>query len=475
MKVRYRILLGFATVVVTVFALLATWLKDELRIQPLKAMEETMVDTAHMLAAALESGSGDIRSRTGSFRDQFQRLPHHRFQAQVYELRKELVVMRVYVTDEKGIVVFDSDGGKEEGKDYSGWNDVSRTLKGVYGARATRSNPEDFYSSVFYVAAPIYDGANRIGVVSVGKSAISEKQFITAASSRLMLYFFMAGLAAVGLSFLIAAWITRPILRLARYADAVREGKRRPLPPMGSGELATLGQALEDMRTALEGRRYVEQYVHALTHEIKGPLSSIHGAAELLQEEMPPEDRKRFTENISRESERIRRMVDRLLELAMLENLSVLPDMEEVDLSELAADIAESAVIQARGRNVTLALKSGGPAIVRGDRCLLRQAMSNLVQNALEFTPEGGTVEISTLVTDQAVEFSVLDTGPGIPDYARERVFERFYSLPRPVTRAKSSGLGLTITREVSILHGGVATLENAPGGGACASIRLPR
>ncbi len=100
--------------------------------------------------------------------------------------------------------------------------------------------------------------------------------------------------------------------------------------------------------------------------------------------------------------------------------------------------------------------------------------MANLVQNAVEFSPRGGRVELRVRATDREVEFAVEDHGPGIPDYALGRVFERFYSLERPATGRKSTGLGLALVREIAHLHHGEVELVNRAVGGACATLRLP-
>ena len=110
----------------------------------------------------------------------------------------------------------------------------------------------------------------------------------------------------------------------------------------------------------------------------------------------------------------------------------------------------------------------------RGDRFLLVQALGNLVQNALEFAPAGGTVSISLTEGSGGFALGVEDTGPGVPEYALEKVFDRFYSLPRPGATRKSTGLGLALVREIAHLHGGDAALANRPDGGARATVWLP-
>lgn len=109
-----------------------------------------------------------------------------------------------------------------------------------------------------------------------------------------------------------------------------------------------------------------------------------------------------------------------------------------------------------------------------GDAFLLRQAVINLLENAIAFSPDGGTVQLRTQLEDGQVQLLVEDRGSGVPDYAIERVFERFYSLARPQTGQRSSGLGLPFVREVARLHGGDVRLRNRDGGGAIATLRLP-
>jgi two-component system sensor histidine kinase CreC len=136
-----------------------------------------------------------------------------------------------------------------------------------------------------------------------------------------------------------------------------------------------------------------------------------------------------------------------------------------------AADVVRSACA-ARGVNLTV--REGESVVVRGEAVLLREALVNLLQNALDFSPAGGVVALGWSVVDGRIIFQVQDNGPGVPDYALPRVFDRFYSLPRPGTERKSTGLGLALVREIAHLHGGEAGLANRPEGGARATLGLP-
>jgi len=230
------------------------------------------------------------------------------------------------------------------------------------------------------------------------------------------------------------------------------------------------------MRDALAGRNYVADYVQTMTHEVKGPLSAIRGAAELLQEPMADADRARFVANIARETQRIQELVDRMMELTALESRKSLDAAAPVALRALAAEVAASATptAQARGLVVDVLPGDDDPVVV-GDAFLLQRALANLVDNAIDFAPRGSRITIEVVAHARSCDLVVRDRGPGIPDFAEGKVFEKFYSLARPATAKKSTGLGLSFVKEIADLHRGRATLKNQPGGGAVATLSLPR
>jgi len=213
-----------------------------------------------------------------------------------------------------------------------------------------------------------------------------------------------------------------------------------------------------------------------LTHELKSPLSAIRGAAELLHEpSMPPADRTRFVANIERETTRIQELVDRMMELAALESRRGLERTAPVALQPLLEERVASAQAAGALRRISVHLEATTPASVDGDALLLHRAVGNLLDNAIDFSPEGGRIDVGLAVVNRRVDISVRDRGPGIPDYADDKVFEKFFSLARPHSQRKSTGLGLPFVREIAALHGGRITLRNADGGGAIAVLSLPR
>lgn len=473
MRLRLRVFLAIFALSVTGGTLFLRWVLDDLRSRYLEAVEENLVDTANLLASLLEatSPSPDSLVSPAAARG-LEAVRDRRFEARIYQLVKTSVDLRIYVTDSVGRVVFDTrPGGGDVGADYSRWHDVRRTLDGLYGARTTRRDPELETSSTLHVAAPVRRNGRIVGVVSVAKPSQSINLFLEMARPKIVIAALLAALGIVVAGWLTSLWLVRPIQRLSAHARAVRDGASPALPDLGASEVRELGQAFEEMRRAVEGRHYVEEYVHALTHELKSPLTAIQAASEILADDPPPETRQRFLHNIRTESVRMRDTVERLLELSSLEGRSVLRDAETIDLAAMARSLAEAFASVADPRRV--AIRVEGAATCRGEAFLVERAVRNLVANALDFSPDDAAVEIVLAQLESRASIEVSDRGPGIPDFARERVFERFYSLPRPGGGRKSSGLGLPFVREVARLHGGSIALAARDGGGTVARLSL--
>jgi len=472
LKIGLRIFLGYFLIVALAALLLAQVFVQQVKPGVRQAMEDTLVDTANLLAELATDDFLAGRIGDGAFARRVHALDGRDFGADIWGFDKRDSSYRVYVADADGTVVFDS-SGRDLGADYSRWNDVYLTLRGRYGARSSLADPDDPDSSVMHVAAPIRDGSGRIvGALTVAKPNRALQPFIERSQSVVLRW----GAVLMGVALLVgivaAWWLAHQLGRLRRYAHAVTAGERAG-PPRAAGEFGELGAALETMRGRLEGKQYVEQYVHSLTHEMKGPIAAIRGSAELLESPLPEADRHRFAGSIRTQTERLAQMIDKLLALAAVEHRQRIEQPERIGLEVLAREAAEACVAGLAQRPVELRLRIE-PATVQGDRFLLRQAIANLVDNAIDFAPDGSAVELAVRQTGGEAVVEVGDRGPGVPDYALPRVFERFYSLPRPAGGSRSSGLGLCFVAEVAALHGGRAGLANREGGGALARLALP-
>jgi len=479
LSIRNRIFFVFITAVVVGFTLLANWISNDVADRYSESFEEVMVDSVNLLAEIITTDINDGDLKLLQLDDAFARLKNRRFSAQVYELEKTSVDIRVYVTDAEGIVVYDSDH-IDVGEDYSNWRDVFRTLNGGYGARASKidgavsEQDPDKQLTVAYVAAPLFQNDKIIGVVTLAKPKTNIDRFVANAKANLFKAVIFTIILVLLLALMLYIWVSKPLHSLVEFADRLSRGERVSAPELGNNEIGHVGKAIERLYQALEDKQYVERYVESITHEIKSPLTAIHAAAELLADDLPEDVRKQFSDTIVKESQRLNDFANQLLQLASLEKCQQLDKSESLSLVELSESLIESQSLACDAKDIKLVTDFSVKGECCGDKLLVRQAMDNLFRNAIDFSPVGGTIRLEVIGQDDRVGFKVIDPGPGVPEFAMERIFDRFYSLPRPDTKQKSSGLGLNFAREVVALHGGELTLQNCHPG-TCATLSLPR
>jgi two-component system, OmpR family, sensor histidine kinase CreC len=474
MTARTRVFAGILIIYAVGVAVLMWRLLADIDPRYRESAEESLVETAHLMAGLVEQRSSAAGLDTAWLEPLFRDLYARRFQADIFGVKKESIELRTTVVDAQGIVLYDS-LGRHEGKDFSQWRDVRLALAGQYGARTSPDIDGDANTSVMVVAVPIRIGGQIAGAVSVAKPVLSFGQFIEAARRKTLIVGVTSVVAVLLLVVIVSAWLVRPFGLIGDYLRYVRQERNRSLPRLGRRALGTLSAAYDEMRDALSGRHYVADYVQTLTHELKSPLSAIRGAAELLREpSMPEADRQRFIANVGRETQRIQELVDRMMELTALERRRTLGPTEPVALRALLRDLAASAESAGAPRHIRVLLADGADAVVEGDALLLRRAVGNLLDNAIDFSPDGGTIEVTLTRKGRQVDVLIRDHGPGIPEFADAKVFEKFFSLARPHNKRKSTGLGLAFVRQIAQLHRGRVTLRNAVGGGAVATLNLP-
>ncbi len=452
MRIRTAIFVVYVGASAIGLAVMMSLVLGDVRLRYVESMRRTLGDMAAYLAAfAAPEGPADDWTR------------------KLTSLPAQAEGLRVFACDPEGRVIFDS-AGRDVGEIYR-WNMFGG------GPRASENYTQSNVAEVggeLRVASRVLTAAGHAGWIGVGRPLSAVEAGVREARTRLILMIGTLAAVMVLLGWWIAARLTDSLEKLAVYARSVRDGRGALPPGSRAREIADLGRAFEEMREALEGRQHVERYTQTLAHEVKAPLAAIRGAAELLEEGMPPEQQRRFLANIRNESARIQRIIDRLLELSSLEARKQLRQTESIPVARLAGEAADVVRPAGSARGITMVVGEGAEAVVRGEAVLLREALVNLLQNAVEFSPSGGVVTLGWTVEEGQVAFGVEDAGPGVPDYALPRVFERFYSLPRPGTERKSTGLGLALVREIAHLHGGEVSLENRAEGGARAVFRVP-
>ncbi|HEY2303502.1 MAG TPA: HAMP domain-containing sensor histidine kinase [Acidimicrobiales bacterium] len=274
----------------------------------------------------------------------------------------------------------------------------------------------------------------------------------------------------------------RPLERMARKARSITAGdlSQRVTPSGGPTEVGELGLALNtmlgDIETAFAEREATElrlrQFLADASHELRTPLTSIQGFAELFRVsgEDARVDLPTILRRIEEESARMKVLVEDLLLLARLDQTRA-GERASVDLAVLAADACSDAVATDPDRAVTL--DAPEPVVVAGDEAHLRQAVANLVTNAVRHTPEGSPIEVSARRHDGVAVVAVRDHGAGLDELAVAHVFDRFWQADK-ARAGTGAGLGLAIVSSIATEHGGRATAANAPGGGAVFTIQLP-
>jgi two-component system sensor histidine kinase SenX3 len=260
-----------------------------------------------------------------------------------------------------------------------------------------------------------------------------------------------------------------PTAALGRRLEAVAASVR----PLGGG--FTMVEAYDESETVrLEATR--RDFVANVSHELKTPVGAIALLAEALDDcADDPEQVTRFSSKIHSEAIRLGRLVTELIALSRLQGAERLPELAVVDVDSLVGEALQRCRVAAERAEIDVTLDRPSGLLVDGDRTLLVTALSNLIDNAVAYSPHGSTVSVSRRCSAGAVEIAVTDRGPGIPRDMQERVFERFFRVDPARSRATGgTGLGLAIVKHVAANHGGEVRLWSSPGTGSTFTLRLP-
>ncbi len=474
MRLGIGIFLGYLLIAILAGYFVLNVFVDEIKPSARQAMEDSLVDAANLLAEIATDDFKDGNLQNGAFSKQVARYQARQLNASIWGFDRSKPGFRIYITDERGIVQFDS-SREDLGKDYSRWNDVYLTLRGQYGVRSSPpSETEESGDTSMHVAAPIKEHGRILGVLTLVKSNRAVEPFIQRTKAKIVKagYGLLAASLLIGL--IISYWLSASVQKLVNYSEAVTRGERARLPRVSLAEVKRLGESIELMRERLEGKRYVEDYIANLTHEMKSPITAIQASSELLLEEMPDVQRQKFILSITDQTKRLHILIEKMLQQAALENRQTLETNETFDLTLVLQTVTQSCTAKLAKKHITM--QTIVPPIVRlsGDAFLICQALTNILDNAIDFSPDGSTLELVVEKVDLNWAITLRDHGPGIPDYAKDKIFDRYYSLPRPGNRAKSTGLGLAFVRQVMALHGGEVLVRNHLEGGVEAHLILP-
>ena len=360
----------------------------------------------------------------------------------------------------------------------SAWPEAVSALRQAKAVTELRRAPE----GTPYISAAVPIHGIESGVLLLTVNARDIRRVVRA--ERFTLGLILAGtiLLSALLSRFLARTIANPLRRLAHAAHRVRLGRARevdvPLLPYRRDEIGLLARALGDMTQSLRQRiDATDAFAADVTHELKNPLASLRSAVDTLERVEDPALRRQLLDVVRQDVGRLDRLVVDIAEASRLDAELSRARFEPIDLGVLiesmlplwedrASDAAEIAFARPRT----------GTAMVMGDESRLARLIDNLVDNALSFSPSGGLVDIRAGAAGDEVVISVQDDGPGVPDDAREAIFNRFHSIRSDEEFGRHSGLGLAIAKAIADGHGGRIEVEDRQDGrtGARFVVRFP-
>ncbi len=357
------------------------------------------------------------------------------------------------------------------------------------GSPATQERVNQKGESIVLVAVPIQRFKGVLGVLLLSTRPGEIDAIVMAERMAILRVFLVAAGVMVVLSLLLASTIAGPVRRLAEAAERVRSGVKsyHDIPDFTNrtDEIGHLSGALRAMTHALFMRiEAIESFAADVAHELKNPLTSLRSAVETLPLAKSDTSRSRLLEVIQHDVKRLDRLISDISDASRLDAEMQRVKAEPVDIRKLIDTVAAVANGVDRGDGVTtvVSIAAGQPDAawyVNGNDSRLAQVITNIVENARSFSPPSGSVRIAARRHRNEIEIIVDDDGPGIPDHAMQRIFERFYTdRPEDQGFGQNSGLGLSISRQIVEAHGGTVRAENRRDGekilGARFIIRLP-
>ena len=466
----------------------------------IESAKEVMVEVATMFSKIASQNiiDGEINLTTfgGIIFDYFQS-PHG---------DERLQNLAIYITDKDGFLILDS-RGLSLGTDMKSHSVVGSALSGQQGISRISTEPvrgpwkarginiEYFFKPQFlHVSSIIYDNRQEVQGVLVLVAPMLDLMDRT----RLWRFIFYIFLLSLFFGALGSYRISRNIRRVEKYTRELFKGEDVSIPNVNV-QFNKLAVAIEQARSEVELKDDVEEYIDTLAHELRTPITGIRLTAEnlltpmgiesYLLEEKDDKKSKVLTKEIKKRREFIRSILDsnkqmdslvsRLLALSRIERRDTLTETEKLKILPIIENVLKVYGTHNRlivSKNITINLDGvDKKSTVFAEKILLEQALGNILKNALDFSPKGGTIKIKTSESNTAVTIVVLDEGPGIPPHVSSKLFTRFFSVARPDTGRRGNGLGLRFVRKIMQLHGGEVTLKNRLlQDGAEAKLRFP-
>ncbi|NLK38531.1 MAG: cell wall metabolism sensor histidine kinase WalK [Epulopiscium sp.] len=381
--------------------------------------------------------------------------------------------LRILVMDSTGVVIKDS-GYQDEGKTYL----LPEIIEALDNKDVAKKQP----NGNLYAAVSIVDkNSKRIGVVFISALITDVTNTILEIKDKVYLLFVAIAIVVAMIMFFMAQLFTEPLKKMLAVIVKMSEGhleQRVEVTGRRHNEITDLAIACNNMADKLEKVETIrQQFVSNVSHELKTPLSSIKVLSEsiLLQEDVPKEMYIEFLHDINSEVDRMSVIISDLLTLVKLDQKEIPLTFVETDIANLVRDIIKRLTPLAAAKNIDIEYEQIKDVFADVDTVKITLAISNLVDNAVKYTPEGGSVKITLDADHQNAFISVSDTGIGIPDEEIGKIFDRFYRVDKTRDRETGgTGLGLSITHSTVLMHNGSIKVNSKEKEGTTFLVRIP-
>ena len=328
-------------------------------------------------------------------------------------------------------------------------------------------------------AAPMVSVEGPIGAVLLSTPVDELRQAILAVEAQLMTVFIAVAAAALIAAFVFAISLTAPIKAMTSAIRRMGKGDLSARVKVhASGELKELADSYNAMAEKIENfDQSRSQFVQNASHELKTPLATMKLLLENLiyQPDMPSELRAEFMQDMNHEIDRLSGIITDLLTLTKMDSEETAIKHEKFDFTELCIGAVHALQPAAEKNRLTLTMDVAKDVTLQGDESKLGQVIYNLIDNAIKYTPEGGSVHVTMKADGRNAVFAVRDTGVGIPEEDAKHIFDRFYRVDKARSRETGgTGLGLSIVRQMVQLHRGEIKVDSVFGKGSTFTVTLP-
>jgi signal transduction histidine kinase len=393
-------------------------------------------------------------------------------------LRHTDPAIRVTLIDDQGVVLCDSEADPARMENHRKRPEIVQALNGQTGS-ITRFS-KTLQAVLLYVAVPL-EVANTRWAVRTALSLASINHLLSELFNKLLPLLLLLLLIIFGVGVYVYRKINTPLEEIRLGAGRFAHGRfNAKLPDYQVREIAELAAALNQMASQLDRLENLRrEFVANVSHELKTPVTSIQGFAETLLEGAKDnsDDLERFLKIIARQSVRLADIIDDLLTLSRLESapLDELLAIDRYVLGDILESCRETCHDRAQEKDIAIVIDCPHDIEVAADRSLLTQAIINLIDNAVKYSPGHTTVTVSGGHREQWVRIAVADQGPGIPKHHVPRLFERFYRADKARSRRLGgTGLGLAIVKHIVSVHKGEVDVDTRFGHGSTFMILLP-